>query len=43
MSTKYRAIKMKYDLGKITAAQVWAHVPADITEEEAVRICGPRP
>lgn len=44
MSAKYRVIKAKYDLHKITAARVWEYCDAgDITEEEAARICGPRP
>lgn len=43
MSAAYKRIKLRYDLGKITAAQVWERVPADITAEEAAKICGPRP
>ena len=43
MGKKYKTLKLKFDLGMITAAQVWAHVPTDLTEEEAARICGPRP
>lgn len=33
-----------YRMGKITAAQIWAKVDAGmLTEDEAVKICGPRP
>ena len=33
-----------YDRGKLTAAQIWAKVDAGLlTEDEAVKICGPRP
>lgn len=36
-------IRSLYRQGKMTAAQVWACVPKQITESEAVRICGPKP
>lgn len=39
----YALINLMYRLGKMTAAQVWQHVPADITEQQAAKICGPRP
>lgn len=39
----YKLINLKYRMGKMTAAEVWEHVPDQITEEEACRICGPRP
>lgn len=39
----YAMINLRYRLGKITAAEVWTHVPADITAEQAARICGPKP
>lgn len=44
MSPKYNFIRAMYRLKKITAAEVWAYADAgDITEEEAAKICGPRP
>lgn len=40
----YKKIKMKYDLHKITAEQVWEYADAGvITAEEAAKICGARP
>lgn len=40
----YAIIKMKYDRKRITAAQVWEYADEEvITEEQAARICGPRP
>ena len=40
----YQMIKIRYQLKKITAAQVWEYVDDGvITAEEAARICGPRP
>lgn len=40
----YKLIWMRYRLRKITSAEVWAHADhGDITEEEAISICGPRP
>lgn len=40
----YRFIKMRYDLHKITASDVWAYADSGvITEEEAAKICGARP
>lgn len=40
----YKFIKLRYTLKKITAADVWAYADdGTITEEEATRICGPRP
>lgn len=44
MSKKYKYVKMMYDLHRITASKVWEYADSgDITEEEAMRICGPRP
>lgn len=41
---KYQLIKTMYRLHRITAAEVWAYADAgDITEAQAVSICGPRP
>ena len=44
----YRFIKLRYELRKITAADVWGYADngtggLTITEEEAKRICGARP
>ena len=40
----YSYIKLRYQLRKITALDVWAYADeGKITEEEAMRICGPRP
>jgi hypothetical protein len=40
----YQWIKLRYQLKKITAAEVWAYADAgSITEVEAAKICGPRP
>lgn len=40
----YRFIKLRYELRKITAADVWGYADnGTITEEEAKRICGARP
>ena len=40
----YKKIKLKYDMHRITAAQVWEYADDGvITEEEAARICGPQP
>lgn len=40
----YRILLLKYRAKKITAEQVWEYADAGkITEDEAVRICGPRP
>jgi len=40
----YKKIKLKYDMHRITAAQVWEYADKDvITEEQAARICGARP
>lgn len=44
MSGMYKSIKMRYDLKRITAADVWSYADEGIiTEDEAMRICGPRP
>lgn len=44
MSPKYNFIRLMYKMHKITAAEVWAYADSgDITEEEAAKICGPRP
>lgn len=44
MSPKYNFIKLRYQMHKITAADVWAYADAgDITEIEAMKICGARP
>ncbi len=41
---KYQLIRNMYRLHKITAAQVWAYADSgEITEAQAVKICGPRP
>lgn len=41
---KYQLIKTMYRLHRITAADVWACVDdGDITEAQAISICGPRP
>ena len=42
-SAMYKKLNMAFRLHKITAADVWSHVPDDITAEEATQICGPRP
>lgn len=40
----YKKIKMKYDMRRITATQVWEYADEGIiTEEEAAKICGARP
>ena len=40
----FNLIRTKYKLHRITAEDVWAYADAgDITEEQAVLICGPRP
>lgn len=40
----YKIIKMRYQLHKITAADVWDYADQGvITEEEAAKICGARP
>lgn len=39
-----KMLKNRYKMGKITAAEIWAMVDAgDLTEAQAVLICGPRP
>ncbi len=44
MSPKYNFIRLMYKMHKITAAEVWAYADnGEITEEEAAKICGPRP
>jgi len=41
---KYQLIKTMYRLHKITAAQVWGYADSgEITAEQAISICGPRP
>lgn len=41
---KYQLIKTMYRIRRITAAQVWEYADAgEITEAQAVSICGPRP
>lgn len=40
----YKFIRIQYELGKLTAAQVWEKADAGaITEAQAMSICGPRP
>lgn len=40
----FKFIKIQYELGKLTAAQVWEKGDAGtITEAQAMSICGPRP
>ena len=40
----YKFIKLRYDLHKITASDVWAYADSGvITSEETIRICGARP
>jgi len=37
-------IRLRYSMGRITAAEVWAYADAGkITAEQALLICGPRP
>ena len=44
MSKLFSIIRTRYRLHKITAVEVWAYVDnGDITESEAIQICGPRP
>ena len=39
----YKFIKLRYDLHKITASDVWAYADSEvITPEKAMRICGAR-
>lgn len=41
---KYNLIRTMYRLHRITAAQVWEYADAgEITEQQAILICGPRP
>lgn len=41
---KYQLIRNLYRLHRITAAEVWAYADAEeITEAQAVSICGARP
>lgn len=41
---KYQLIRNMYRLHRITAAQVWEYADnGDITEAQALMICGPRP
>lgn len=43
-SSKYNFIRNMYRMHRITAVQVWAYADkGDITSDEAVKICGPRP
>lgn len=43
-SKKYNLIRVMYLTKRVTAAEVWEKMDTgDITEEEAVKICGPRP
>lgn len=40
----FKFVKLRYQLKKITAAQVWEYADnGTITAEEATKICGPRP
>ena len=40
---RYQLIKTMYRMHRITAAQVWEYVDSgDITEAQAISICGPR-
>lgn len=44
MNARYSLVRTMYRTGRITAAQVWEYVDKNvITEDEAIRICGPRP
>lgn len=44
MSSKYFFVRNMYRMKRITAAQVWACADSrEITDDEAVKICGPRP
>lgn len=44
MNAKYSLIRTMYRTKRITAAQVWEYADKEvITEDEAIRICGPRP
>lgn len=44
MSRKYNLIRIMYRTHRLTAKEVWAYADdKTITEEEAVKICGPRP
>lgn len=41
---RYAFIRNMYRMKRITAAQVWDYADkGEITSDEAVRICGPRP
>lgn len=43
-SAKYAFIRNMYRMKRITAAQVWIYADnGEITTDEAVKICGPRP
>ena len=45
MSKYYTTARLLYRLHKITADKVWAYTesdPPNITEDEALAICGPR-
>lgn len=43
-SKKYSLVRVMYLNRKITAKEVWEYADGGtITEDEAVRICGPRP
>lgn len=43
-SKNYNLIRVMYLTRKITAKEVWSYADdGTITEDEAVRICGPRP
>lgn len=40
----FNVIRTRYRLHRITALEVWAYADnGDITEPEAIQICGPRP
>lgn len=39
----FKQLRIAFQRGILTASQVWEHVPDDITEAEAIMICGPRP
>lgn len=44
MSKLFNLIRTRYRLHKITSEDVWKFVDSnDITADEAVQICGPRP
>ncbi len=44
MSKKYTFFSNMYRIQRITAAQVWTYADkGEITNDEAVQICGPRP